>query len=34
MMSLAFDQWVRDELALVEQALSSWVPAAAPAGLG
>ena len=33
-MSLAFDQWVRDELALVEQALSSWVPAAAPAGLG
>jgi len=33
-MSLAFDQWVRDELARVEQALSSWVPAAAPAGLG
>ena len=33
-MSLAFEQWVRDELALVEQALSSWVPAAAPAGLG
>ena len=33
-MALAFEQWVRDELALVEQALSSWVPAAAPAGLG
>jgi len=29
-----FDQWVRDELAQVEQALSLWVPADAPAGLG
>jgi farnesyl diphosphate synthase len=34
MMSLAFEQWVRDELALVEAALSAWVPADAPAGLG
>ena len=33
-MTLAFERWVRDELALVEQALSNWVPAAAPAGLG
>ncbi len=33
-MTLAFEQWVRDELALVEQALSRWVPATAPAGLG
>ena len=33
-MTLAFEQWVRDELARVEQALSSWVPADAPAGLG
>ena len=29
-----FDRWVRDELARVEQALSAWVPAEAPAGLG
>jgi farnesyl diphosphate synthase len=34
MMTLAFEQWVREELALVEQALSAWVPADAPAGLG
>ena len=30
----AFDHWVRDELARVEQALSAWVPVGAPAGLG
>jgi farnesyl diphosphate synthase len=30
----AFDHWVRDELARVEQALSAWVPVDAPAGLG
>jgi farnesyl diphosphate synthase len=30
----AFDGWVRDELARVEQALSLWVPGNAPAGLG
>ena len=30
----AFDAWVRDELSRVEQALSRWVPADAPAGLG
>jgi len=30
----AFDAWVRDELVRVEQALSRWVPADAPAGLG
>ena len=29
-----FESWVRDELARVEQALSDWVPAEAPAGLG
>ena len=34
MMQAAFEQWVRDELALVESALSAWVPADAPAGLG
>ena len=33
-MALAFENWVRDELALVESALSAWVPADAPAGLG
>ena len=33
-MTLAFEDWVRDELVLVESALSAWVPAAAPAGLG
>jgi farnesyl diphosphate synthase len=30
----AFDAWVREELLLVEQALSDWVPNDAPAGLG
>ena len=30
----AFELWVRDALAQVEQALSLWVPADAPAGLG
>ena len=34
MMDVAFDRWVRDELLRVEQALSQWVPADAPAGLG
>ena len=34
MMSAAFETWVRDELARVEQALSLWVPGDAPAGLG
>ena len=29
-----FESWVRDELVRVEQALSDWVPAEAPAGLG
>jgi farnesyl diphosphate synthase len=29
-----FDQWVRQELAAVERALETWVPAEAPAGLG
>ncbi len=29
-----FDAWVRDQLAVVEDALERWVPAAAPAGLG
>ena len=29
-----FDHWVRGELTRVEQALSLWVPADAPAGLG
>ncbi len=29
-----FDQWARAELAAVESALETWVPAAAPAGLG
>ncbi|MFN9193555.1 MAG: polyprenyl synthetase family protein, partial [Pseudomonadota bacterium] len=30
----AFDAWTRSELAAVEDALSAWVPADAPAGLG
>ena len=30
----AFQGWVQDELRRVEQALSDWVPADAPAGLG
>jgi len=30
----AFEAWVREELARVEDALSRWVPADAPAGLG
>ena len=30
----AFEAWVREQLAQVEQALSDWVPADAPAGLG
>ena len=30
----AFELWVRDALARVEQALALWVPADAPAGLG
>ena len=34
MTSASFDGWVRDELGRVEQALSRWVPADAPAGLG
>ena len=34
MSRLLFDAWVRHELARVEQALSDWVPAEAPAGLG
>ena len=34
MMQGTFEQWVRDELARVESALSAWVPADAPAGLG
>ncbi|WP_028602778.1 polyprenyl synthetase family protein [Ottowia thiooxydans] len=32
--SLDFDTWVGSQLALVEQALSQWVSADAPAGLG
>ena len=32
--SASFDAWVRDELLRVEQALSLWVSADAPAGLG
>ena len=31
---LDFDTWMASELALVEQSLSKWVPADAPAGLG
>lgn len=31
---LDFDIWMASELALVEQSLSKWVPADAPAGLG
>ena len=34
MTTAAFDAWMRDELARVEQALSLWVPGNAPAGLG
>ncbi|MEK8050249.1 polyprenyl synthetase family protein [Ideonella sp. DXS22W] len=30
----AFEGWVREQLAQVEQALDAWVPADAPAGLG
>ena len=30
----AFDAWVRQQLVRVEDALSRWVPAEAPAGLG
>ena len=33
-MTPAFGTWVRDELVRVEQALSAWVSADAPAGLG
>ena len=33
-MSLSFDDWMQAELAVVEAALSRWVPADAPAGLG
>ncbi|MBP6900897.1 MAG: polyprenyl synthetase family protein [Burkholderiaceae bacterium] len=33
-MSLGFDDWMQAELAAVEAALSRWVPAEAPAGLG
>ncbi|MCW5612281.1 MAG: polyprenyl synthetase family protein [Rubrivivax sp.] len=29
-----FERWARDQLAAVEQALDTWVPADAPAGLG
>ncbi|MBX3638398.1 MAG: polyprenyl synthetase family protein, partial [Rubrivivax sp.] len=29
-----FERWARDELAAVERALETWVPADAPAGLG
>ena len=34
MSSTAFDNWVRQSLAAVEQALQVWVPADAPGGLG
>ena len=34
MSSTAFDTWVRQSLAAVEQALQAWVPADAPGGLG
>ena len=34
MMHTDFDVWSRLQLAAVEQALETWVPAAAPAGLG
>ena len=34
MSSAAFDTWVRQSLAAVEQALQVWVPADAPGGLG
>ncbi|MFY7914076.1 MAG: polyprenyl synthetase family protein, partial [Rubrivivax sp.] len=34
MSSVAFDVWVRQTLAAVEQALEAWVPAHAPGGLG
>ena len=34
MSSAAFDTWVRQSLAAVEQALQAWVPADAPGGLG
>lgn len=34
MSSVVFDDWVRQSLATVEAALSAWVPADAPGGLG
>ncbi|MFN9278548.1 MAG: polyprenyl synthetase family protein [Betaproteobacteria bacterium] len=34
MSSVAFDVWVRQTLAAVEQALEAWVPLQAPGGLG
>jgi farnesyl diphosphate synthase len=34
MSSVAFDVWVRQSLAAVEQALEAWVPLQAPGGLG
>ncbi|MEI6026094.1 MAG: polyprenyl synthetase family protein [Betaproteobacteria bacterium] len=34
MSSVVFDDWVRQSLAAVEAALSAWVPADAPGGLG
>jgi farnesyl diphosphate synthase len=34
MSSAAFDDWARQSLAAVEQALEAWVPAHAPGGLG
>jgi farnesyl diphosphate synthase len=34
MSSVAFDVWVRQSLAAVEQALDAWVPLQAPGGLG
>jgi farnesyl diphosphate synthase len=34
MTAVDFDAWARQQLADVESALESWVPAAAPAGLG
>jgi farnesyl diphosphate synthase len=34
MTALDFEAWAREQLAGVESALESWVPAAAPAGLG
>ena len=34
MIDTPFDDWVGEQLDVVEQALSAWVPADAPAGLG